>query len=248
MKLKLFNLLINQITTERLLAELLEYAKINESAYLCAVNSHMIVEAQDDEILKEAILNADWAVTDGVPVSWVFSHLNNIKQERIAGMNITPLLIDFAEKNRLSISVYGNTKENLREFKKFITKTYPNLRIANLISPPFRNLTSEELREHIEQINNSRTNILFVSLGCPKQEKWMYENSSKLNGVCLGVGNAINTIIGQEKRPPKLVQTIGMEWLFRLIQNPKRLFKRYFYTNSRFCYMTFKEVLKYKKS
>lgn len=247
MKLTLFNLKINQITTANLVKEILKKALKGDSAYLCAVNSHMVVEAQKDSILKEAILNSDWAVTDGVPVSWAFSYFNGVKQERVAGMSITPLLIELAETNNLSISIYGNTDKNLELFKEYIVVNHPNLKLGKLISPPFRKLSDEELIEDIEQINNSNTNILFVSLGCPKQEKWMFENSHKMNCVSLGIGNAINTTIGEEKRPSKVIQKFGLEWLFRLVQNPKRLFKRYLITNSKFCWIVLKNLSLIKK-
>jgi len=248
MKLNLFNLKINKITTEELLQDIVDRAKKGKSAYLCAVNSHMTVEAQKDNLLKEAILESDWSVTDGVPVSWAFSYLNQVKQERVAGMNITPLLLDVAEKNGLSISVYGNTDENLTAFSKYISLNHPNLRIGKLISPPFREITPEETQEYIDQFNNSGTNILFVSLGCPKQEKWMLNNAHKMSCVSLGIGNAINTTIGKEKRPPKIIQNLGLEWFVRLIQNPKRLFMRYLVTNTKFCLMVLKQAMgsKYK--
>lgn len=244
MKKDFLNLRINRIHFDCLIEEILDNAKTNISSYLCAVNVHMTVEAQTDEVLKSAVNSATWAVTDGMPVAWTYSKLLKTAQERIAGMDITPELLHQADKHGLVVSVYGNTKKNLDKFRMFVSKHFPNVIIGCLISPPFRTLSETELKHNIHLINIANSQIVFVSLGCPKQEIWMLKNSLKIKGVCLGIGNAINTTIGEEKRPPKLVQKIGMEWLFRLFQNPKRLFKRYLYTNIRFCIMIFKKALK----
>ncbi|MDE3742226.1 WecB/TagA/CpsF family glycosyltransferase [Maribacter polysaccharolyticus] len=242
MKKKLLGLDINYISRHDLLNGLIEKATARKSSYLCAVNVHMTVESQKNIELKNAILNADWAVTDGVPVKWAFNYLNKSNQERLAGMDLTPELLKIVSNLGLVVSVYGNTAENLDMFKVSVTNTLPKLKIGCLISPPFRKLSKEETNSYIKEIKDSGTNILLVSLGCPKQEIWMSNNANYTNAVCLGIGNAINTIIGQEKRPPKLIQTIGMEWFYRLVQNPKRLFKRYLITNSKFCWLFIKNL------
>lgn len=246
MKKDFLQLQINAIDFDDAIDEIVTNAKHNTPSYLCAVNVHMTVEAQTDQLLQSAINSATWAVTDGMPVAWAYSKMLKTHQERIAGMDITPELLNQADNYGLIISVYGNTQENLDKFKAYVSKHYPNAKIGCLISPPFKVLSETELNKNIHLLNNANSQIVFVSLGCPKQEKWMFENSKKINGVCLGIGNAINTTIGQEKRPPKLVQKIGMEWLYRLAQNPRRLFKRYFYTNTKFCAMLLKKSLKLK--
>ncbi|TKD65090.1 WecB/TagA/CpsF family glycosyltransferase [Flavobacterium sp. ASW18X] len=247
MKKQLFGIEINQISKEGLLKGLIENAKARKSSYLCAVNVHMTVESQSNLALKNAILNAKWAVTDGVPVKWAFNMLNNAKQERLAGMDLTPELLKLAALKGLVVSVYGNTENNLKSFKDYVSEHIPGLKIGTLISPPFRILTEEETKGHLQTINDCQTNILLVSLGCPKQEIWMSKYAEQCNSVCLGIGNAINTLIGTEKRPPKFVQNIGMEWFYRLCQNPKRLFKRYFVTNTKFCSMLLASLLKSRK-
>jgi N-acetylglucosaminyldiphosphoundecaprenol N-acetyl-beta-D-mannosaminyltransferase len=159
-------------------------------------------------------------------------------------MDITPQLLHLAECNQLTVSVYGNTLIILEQFKNFISINFPNIIIGSCISPPFRELTVHEQDKYIDQLTTSGTDILFVSLGCPKQEKWMLYHSHKINGVSLGIGNAINTTIGKEKRPPKFIQKMGLEWLIRLVQNPKRLFSRYLITNTQFCLLLLKLLIK----
>jgi len=248
MKIRFLNVLVDHITPEDLVTEVISMANKRKPSYLCAMNAHMTVLANEDSEMAQALIDSDWVVTDGVPVAWAFSKLNNISQSRIAGMDISPKLIQLCEKDNLTISVFGNTKQNLIKFRKYVSENHPKVKIGSLISPPFRKLTIEETRTYIDEINQSGTNILLVSLGCPKQEKWMYSNSSEIRGVCLGIGNAINTIIGTEKRPPKWIQKIGMEWMFRLIQNPKRLFKRYLVTNTKFMLLVLREMFGKKQS
>lgn len=246
MRKRFLHLSLNHIERENLFNEIQYKVEAKESSYLCAVNAHMVVESRDDEKLLRAIQNATWAVTDGAPVAWFFSYFNKVRQSRIAGMDITPRLIELSEEKGWTISVFGNTEENLRIFGNQIRKLYPKLRIGSLISPPFRNLEKVEIESYIEQLKKSRTDILFVSLGCPKQEKWMLEHSKDIKGVCLGIGNAINTFIGQERRAPSFFQKLGLEWLFRLFQNPKRLLKRYLITNTKYLYLVSRELLSFK--
>lgn len=247
MKKELFGLQLNVISKAEVLDEVIACAKSQKPSYLCAVNAHMASEAQRDHALLRAVNSANWAVTDGMPVAWAFNRLNRLGQERIAGMDITPLLIQKAASLGLVVSIFGNTKNNLKSFKSYVSRHYPALKIGELISPPFRPLTNDETELFIEKINKARTNILFVSLGCPKQEKWMLHHAVKVNAVCLGIGNAVNTLIGVEKRPPNWVQRLGMEWFYRLAQNPKRLFKRYLITNTKFIVLFFRDWLGIKR-
>lgn len=237
-----FNLNISNITYRDCVENIVSRAKQYQSSYLCTVNVHMLVLSQKDTQLRQAINKATWAVTDGVPVTWTYS-LFKKRQERIAGMDLTPKLLEEANKNFLTVSVYGNTELNLALFKAYIRRNYENIKIGEFISPPFRNLSTEEQTLFINKINKKKSQIIFVSLGCPKQEKWMLNYSHKINGVCLGIGNAINTTIGEEKRPALIFQKMGLEWVFRLLQDPRRLFKRYAITNTKFIIMILKKVV-----
>jgi N-acetylglucosaminyldiphosphoundecaprenol N-acetyl-beta-D-mannosaminyltransferase len=127
-----------------------------------------------------------------------------------------------------------------------VKNRYPKTIIAGAMSPPFRLLEEWELNEHISLINQSKPHFVFVSLGCPKQEKWMADNFKKINAVLLGVGAAFEIMAGMKKRAPKWMQDLSLEWLYRLIQEPRRLFKRYFVTNSFFIYLLIKAI--YKKA
>lgn len=246
MRKNYFDIPISIIEKEQLLFEVIEKGKSREGGFLCALNAHMTAESQHNLQLKEALVRADWVVTDGAPVAWAVSHFLGRKQDRIAGMDITPELLSRMEQAQMTLSVYGNTDENLDKFRSYVTEHHPGLKIGALISPPFRPLTREETQGYLEELNNSGTHILFTSLGCPKQEIWMSKHLDEFNFVAMGIGNAINTVVGTEKRAPQFLQKVGMEWFYRFIQNPKRLFKRYFMTNTHFLFLVARQ--KFRKA
>ena len=145
-----------------------------------------------------------------------------------------PDLLAVAESRNASVFLYGSTPGVLNAITQGIGKEYPDLKMAGSHSPPFRILTEEEVKEDIKRINDSGANIVLVALGCPKQEKWMARNKGKIKSVMVGIGGAFPVFAGLQKRAPQWMCDFSLEWLFRLIQEPRRLFKRYFVTNSLF--------------
>ena len=145
------------------------------------------------------------------------------------------------------IGLYGGTPDDLRDFQFFLNKRFPDLNIALTISPPFRALTAEEDAAYVDQINASGTGILFVGIGCPKQEKWMAAQKDKVTCVSVGVGAAFDYFSGRKKESPRWMQRIGMEWFHRLIYDPKRLWKRYLKHNIRFLYYAILQFIKEKR-
>jgi N-acetylglucosaminyldiphosphoundecaprenol N-acetyl-beta-D-mannosaminyltransferase len=144
------------------------------------------------------------------------------------------------------VFLYGSTPKVLEKIKDRIRSRYPGAIIAGAISPPFRELNETEIKEHIQQINESEAHYVLVALGCPKQEKWMATNYNSINAVLLGLGGAFPVAAGLQKRSPAWMQKLSLEWMYRLIQEPRRLFKRYFYTNTLFLWLLAKELLKKK--
>jgi N-acetylglucosaminyldiphosphoundecaprenol N-acetyl-beta-D-mannosaminyltransferase len=124
-----------------------------------------------------------------------------------------------------------------------VQRDFPKVQIAYAYSPPFKQLSDEEDRQVIESINSSRARILFVGLGCPKQEYWMHEHRGKVQAVMLGVGAAFDFIAGTKPQAPSWVQKIGLEWLFRLLSEPRRLWKRYIIHNPRFIFLATKQLI-----
>ena len=147
------------------------------------------------------------------------------------------MLALFARDNGLKHYFYGSSEETLSLLKEKLTEKYPHLQIAGMVSPPFRELSEEEDKEMVGKINASGADIIWVGLGAPKQEKWMYAHKDRVNGVMIGVGAGFDYHAGNIKRAPGWMQKLSLEWLYRLMQDPKRLFKRYLVTNTRYLWL-----------
>ena len=216
------------------------------SEYVCLANVHMLCEAKRDKKFLEVINNAGIVTPDGVPLIWGLRLLYGIRQKRIAGMDLFPDLLQTAVTNHLPVYFYGSDHETLHATEIYLEELFPDLIIAGMYSPPFRIQTKEEEIEIVDKINASGARLIFVVLGCPKQEKWMAGMKGKINGVMIGVGGALSVMIGKQSRAPKWMQQSGLEWLFRLACEPRRLFKRYAVTNSFFIYILLKEFIRNK--
>jgi len=246
LKKDLISLKVSTGTYKDFLSIFRDYATFRKSSYTCVANVHMLIEAYNDDTFASVVNNADIITPDGMPLAKGLELIYGKKQDRVAGMDLLPDLLKISEKQNLKVFFYGGTQEMLNQTKNYCKKEYPLLDIAGMISPPFRSLTLEEEKGYIERINSSDANFVFVALGCPKQEKWMAAMKGKINACMIGIGGALPVMIGMQKRAPKWMQTTSLEWLFRFAQEPKRLFKRYFYTNSLFLFLFTKEYLKTK--
>tara|TARA_B100001063_G_scaffold247386_1_gene294072 strand:- start:4061 stop:4813 length:753 start_codon:yes stop_codon:yes gene_type:complete len=226
---------------------ILDWAKSRKSAYVCFANVHMTIEAYDNPKFAEVVNGADLVCADGMPLAKAVKLLYGQKIDRVAGMDMFPDLIQAAHEEKLSIFLYGTTDVILQKIVEKINNEFPKAKVVGAVSPPFRTLSKEEEEGYIQQINDSDANMLFVALGCPKQEKWMAKHSKKINAVLLGVGGAFPVFVNDQKRAPEWMRKMSLEWFYRLIQDPKRLFKRYLYTNSKFLYLLCLQKLKLKK-
>lgn len=206
----------------------------------------MSIEAHWDATFAAMVNGADLVTPDGMPLAKAMKLLHGIKQDRVAGMDLLPDLLQEAQKQNLIVFFYGGTEAMLDKTMDYVQVHYPQLKNHHYYSPPFRPLTIEEETDIISTINNSGAHLVFVALGCPKQEKWMASMKGKINACMIGIGGALPVMIGMQKRAPLWMQKLSLEWLYRLIQEPKRLFKRYFVTNSLFLWLLFKAYLKGK--
>ncbi len=214
------------------------------SAYVCIANVHMMAEAHMDKSFADVIHRADVITPDGVPLTWGLRLLHGIKQERVAGSDILPDLLQRATFEQIPVYFYGGTTQMLAQTSKFLSETYPSLKVVGMDSPPFRNLTPEEEQWIVDAINQSGARLVFVVLGCPKQERWMAAMKGKINAVMIGIGGALPILVGAQKRAPKMMQKAGLEWLYRFYLEPRRLFKRYAITNTYFMYLLFREYIR----
>lgn len=200
--------------------------------YICVGNVHTTVMAHDDAKYHEVQKNAAFVLPDGKPLS-VYSRKHGFPEaERVTGPDL--MLALFARRNGLRHYFYGSREETLELLREKMTAQYPHLEIAGMVSPPFRALNEAEDAAEVEKINASGADIIWVGLGAPKQENWMYEHMDRVNGVMIGVGAGFDYHAGNIRRAPMWMQKLSLEWLYRLFQDPKRLFKRYLVTNTRY--------------
>ena len=186
-------------------------------------------------------------LSDGAPLAWVLRRKGYINQRRIAGPDLMYKLSDKLQQTGLSIFLFGSSKKTLTKLKSNLNLYFPKLKIAGSLSPKYGVWTQEEEQQYIDEINASGAGIIFIGLGCPKQEIWIVKNRENINGVMLGVGAAFDFHAGTVKRAPELFQKLGLEWLHRLLSEPRRLWKRYLITNTKFIYLSGLELLKFKK-
>ncbi|HEY4149909.1 MAG TPA: WecB/TagA/CpsF family glycosyltransferase [Chitinophagaceae bacterium] len=239
-RLKIISLSIDPISFEESVQKVLQLGLARQPSYVCFANVHMTIEAYRDPQFLQQLNNATLVLADGKPLAVACKWLHHQKQERIAGMDFMPAILEAAGKSDTRVFLFGSTDKTLDALKKKIKEKYPSVVIAGAVSPPFRPLTEAEQQTYIQAINDSGASIVLVSLGCPKQEKWMAAHYKSINAVLLGIGGAFTVTAGLQKRCPKWMQDSGLEWLFRLIQEPRRMFRRYLYTNSLFLILLLK--------
>lgn len=212
-------------------------------SYICIINVHVLVTALRDRYLNEIINAADWSFPDGVPLVWYAKHLLGLRHaERVAGPSL--MIKCFNELRERKHFFYGGSRGTLERLVQLAKREYPNLNIVGSISPPFRPLRDTEKLSIISHINRISPDIIWVSLGAPKQEIWMRDMKKEIKkGVMIGVGAAFDYFVGNIKRPPIWIRRSGLEWLCRLCQDPIRLSKRYFITNSLFLFYLARELV-----
>jgi N-acetylglucosaminyldiphosphoundecaprenol N-acetyl-beta-D-mannosaminyltransferase len=224
--------------TERIVT----WAKAKVGKRVCAANVHMAMETYDDPQFADVVNHADLVTPDGMPLVWGLRALGIKNAARVCGPYLTLSVCAAAARMQLPIALYGGTEESLVDFTNFLVEKYPGIEIACQISPPFRELTPAEDSAYTAQIVASGARILFVGIGCPRQEIWMAAHQERIPAVMLGVGAAFNFHSGHVKHAPQWMQIVGLEWLFRLIVEPRRLWKRYFKQNPRFIFLFLKQL------
>lgn len=247
MKKKIINTEVSLGSYQEQVNNIINLPKKKKSSYVCVCNVHMLIEAHDSHQFGEFINNADIVTPDGMPVAKAFKILYGISQPRVPGMDLMESLFADIQKNKMSVFLYGSTDSVLSSISTKAKKDFPLLNIIGKLSPPFRNITEDESREINREINLNSPDFVFVALGCPKQEKWMADNLNKINSCMIGLGGAFPVYAGIVPRAPNWMQNYGLEWLYRLIKEPKRLWKRYFYTNIMFIYLLVVQTIKLKK-
>jgi N-acetylglucosaminyldiphosphoundecaprenol N-acetyl-beta-D-mannosaminyltransferase len=225
---------IDATSYEAATSQIITWAKANDSCYVCAANVHMVMEAFDDHDFRQVINSAALVTPDGMPLVWGLRQMGVRGATRVYGPTLTLHVCRAAADNDVPIALYGGSEHSLSSFTNFLNDSFPGIRVVCGIAPPFRPLTVEEDDAFTRQIAASGARILFVGIGCPKQERWMAEHAAKIPVVMLGVGAAFDFHSGRVRQAPAAMQRMGLEWLYRLIKEPRRLWKRYLKHNPRF--------------
>lgn len=202
--------------------------------YIAFCNVHSVITARSDPRLASAIRGADIAAPDGAPVALMVRLLSGHAQARINGPDFMLRACSLLKERGRSIFLYGGSPETLALLQRRLNQQFPGLVIAGAYSPPYRPLTSAEDSACVELINASGASVVWVGLGCPKQEIWMHEHKHVVRPIMLGVGAAFDYLAGTLERAPLWMQRSGLEWLFRLVKEPRRLWRRYLFTNCAF--------------
>jgi N-acetylglucosaminyldiphosphoundecaprenol N-acetyl-beta-D-mannosaminyltransferase len=225
---------IAAIQMEWLLNYLIQNIKTLSGRYITVANVHTTVMAYENpeycRIQNEAIM----AIPDGGPLSSVGRKRGYINMRRTTGPDLMEEIFQISLRKRYRHYFYGSTEETLKMLYIKLQETYPGIDIVGMCAPPFRSLTREEDEAIIEKINKTKSDFVWVGLGAPKQEIWMAEHQGRVSGLMIGVGAGFDYFAGNIKRAPKWMQSHNLEWLYRLIQEPGRLLKRYFLTNTKF--------------
>lgn len=206
----------------------------NQSAYVCFMNVHMLMESERNPDFLKIVNHADMCCPDGVPVAKSIRWLHGLKQKHMPGPDVLPLLMKEAERRGKRVFVIGGNEVIKQGFVKRMREEYPELALAGYECPPFSKESPSVDHHLVEKINQSRADMIFVALGCPKQERWMHQHRGLVQGCMFGLGYALPVFANVETRAPRWMIENGFEWLYRLFRQPKRLLWRYAQTNSLF--------------
>ncbi|MGK7397950.1 MAG: WecB/TagA/CpsF family glycosyltransferase [Candidatus Cyclobacteriaceae bacterium M3_2C_046] len=221
---------------------IIEKAKAKTSYAVFAMPVHGLVLSVRDQKMKAASQRADMIVPDGQPIRWIMNFFHGTKlKDRVYGPTLTLHVLGKANKHQLKVFLYGgNTQEVLLKFESFIKEHYPSVNVCGTYREEFPD--GETLDPEV--VNKSGAHIILVGRGCPKQELWIAKQKHRINGVMMGVGAAFSFHSGMIPQAPDWMQNNGLEWLFRLLKEPRRLLKRYVVTNSIFLFLVIKEIIR----
>jgi N-acetylglucosaminyldiphosphoundecaprenol N-acetyl-beta-D-mannosaminyltransferase len=217
--------------------------RVGSGGYVSVATVHMVMEAHDDPEFAARVNAAELVVPDGMPLLWMQRRLGAPEARRVRGNDLTIDLCRYAAENGLSVGFYGGKREVLDRIRERAARDFPSLKIAYACAPPFRELSAEEDAAVTVEINRAAPDILFIGLGCPKQENWMAEHSASIGSVMIGVGAAFDFYAGNLREAPRWLSNIGLEWLFRLVMEPRRLWKRYLILNPRFMWLAARQLM-----
>lgn len=243
-KQQLLNTYVNNLTMSETIDAVEELIKSEKKSYVVAINVDVVIKIENDPYLKKIVDNADMVLVDGKPLVWISNFYGKPLKAKISGSDLVPLLCEEASKKQYSIFIIGGKEGVAEQAKQNLEKRLPGIRIVGTYAPTYGfEKNDAELNKINTLISEAKPDLLIACFGCPKQEKWIFENISKYDAkVSICAGATVDFLAGNIKRAPRWMSEHGLEWLYRFLQEPKRMFKRYFIDDMKI----FRLILKYK--
>lgn len=218
--IKILGVKIHQVTNETAYNRFLTLMEEPKLSMICTPNTEIVMEAQHDDELKDVLQDADLVIPDGIGLIYASKIHQLGLTERVTGIDTMERILKYANNNKKSIFLFGGKPGVAEKAAEKMKETYPNIQVKGVRDGYFK---KEEEDKIIDHINEVKPDLLFVALGAPKQEKWIYQNRKTLNAkVAMGVGGALDIWAGVSKRAPKLFQKLHLEWFYRLLKEPSR--------------------------
>lgn len=221
------------------------WATTRTSCYIIAANVYVVMMGCWQPAFQQIVNNAALVTPDGMPLVWALRLLGVVNQQRVYGPDLMLAWCDRAARLGLPIYLYGGTPLVLEKLQRNLTQTFPSLKIAGSHAPPFRVLTPEEEAADCDRIHASGAAVVFVALGCPKQEAWMARQQGQLQAIMIGVGAAFGFLSGEISQAPRWMMRLGLEWTYRLAMEPRRLWRRYLLNNPAFVFLFSLQLLRH---
>lgn len=243
-KQQLLNTYVNNLTMSETIDAVEELIKSEKKSYVVAINVDVVIKIENDPYLKKIVDNADMVLVDGKPLVWISNFYGKPLKAKISGSDLVPLLCEEASKKQYSIFIIGGKEGVSGQAKQNLEKRLPGIRIVGTYAPTYGfEKNDAELNKINTLLSEAKPDLLIACFGCPKQEKWIFENISKYDAkVSICAGATVDFLAGNIKRAPRWMSEHGLEWLYRFLQEPKRMFKRYFIDDMKI----FRLILKYK--
>lgn len=244
-KQALLNTYINNVTMTETINEIENMIAYDRKSYIVAINVDVVIKIENDAYLKKIVDSADMVLVDGKPLVWISKMYGRPLKAKISGSDLVPLLCEVAAKKKYTIFIIGGKEGIAEQAKKRLEQKLPDIQIVGTYAPPLGfEKDNAELSKINKIISEAKPDLLIACFGCPKQEKWIYENINKYNAkVSVCAGATVDFLAGNVKRAPRWMSEHGLEWFYRFLQEPTRLFKRYFIDDIKI----FKLIRKYKK-
>ena len=229
-KQPLLNTYVNNVNMDEAIQAIEDMIAFEKKSYIVAINVDVVMKIENDSYLKEITDKADVVLVDGKPLEWIAKWHNRPIKSKISGSDLVPILCGRAAEKDYSIFIIGGKEGIAEKAKQNLETDLPGIRIVGTYAPPFGFEKDEkELNRINEMISSAHPDILIACFGCPKQEKWIYENYQKYDAkVSVCAGATVDFLAGNVNRAPKWMSDHGLEWFYRFLQEPKRMFKRYF--------------------